>query len=74
MALRALQTDSKASEHDKVKALDQAYEQAMKRIAAQVADSYMLAKQVLSWITCSETANYIGASTRPRCGDERIRA
>jgi ankyrin repeat protein len=53
MALRTLQTDSKASEHDKVKALDQAYEQAMKRIEAQVADSYMLAKQILSWITCA---------------------
>jgi ankyrin repeat protein len=52
-ALRTLQTDSKASEHDKVKALDQAYEQAMKRIQAQVADSYILAKQVLSWITCA---------------------
>jgi ankyrin repeat protein len=50
MALRTLQ---KAAKHDNVKAIDQAYEQAMKRIEGQVADSHMLAKQVLSWITCA---------------------
>jgi len=53
VALRTLQTDSQASKHDNVKALDQAYEQAMKRIEGQVADSYILAKQILSWITCA---------------------
>jgi AraC-like DNA-binding protein len=55
VALRTLQKESKASIHDSAKALDQAYEQAMKRIEGQVADSYTLAKQVLSWITCAWT-------------------
>jgi ankyrin repeat protein len=35
------------------KAYDYAYEEAMKRIAGHDADSRELAKQVLSWITCS---------------------
>ncbi len=36
------------------KAYDHAYEEAMKRIAGHDADSEELAKQVLSWITCSK--------------------
>jgi ankyrin repeat protein len=36
------------------KAYDYAYEEAMKRIAGHDADSEELAKQVLSWITCSK--------------------
>jgi hypothetical protein len=35
-------------------AYDQAYEDAMERITAQGADGEMLAKQVLSWITCAK--------------------
>jgi hypothetical protein len=38
------------------KAYDYAYEEAMKRIAGHDADSEELAKQVLSWITCSKRA------------------
>jgi hypothetical protein len=36
------------------KAYDSAYEEAMKRITGYDADSEELAKQVLSWITCSQ--------------------
>ena len=35
-------------------AYNQAYEKAMKRISKQDADGERLAKQVLSWITCSK--------------------
>lgn len=51
IALKYLQKESQASTDNNTRALDQAYEQAMKRIEGQVADSHMLAKQVLSWIT-----------------------
>jgi hypothetical protein len=34
-------------------ALDQAYEEAMKRIQSQEAGFHELAKRVLSWITCA---------------------
>ena len=36
------------------KAYDYAYEEAMKRITGHDTDSEELAKQVLSWITCSK--------------------
>ena len=38
-----------------LKAYDHAYDEAMKRIASQDADSKDLARQVLSWITCAKT-------------------
>ncbi|KAH0560062.1 hypothetical protein GP486_003417 [Trichoglossum hirsutum] len=52
IALKSLQRESKVTS-DSTKALDTAYENAMERIENQIGDRTVLAKQVLSWITCA---------------------
>ncbi|KFY70028.1 hypothetical protein V499_09532 [Pseudogymnoascus sp. VKM F-103] len=55
LALKRLQRESKAAYDDeKSQALDSAYKQAMERIESQEGDFQVLAKRVLSWITCAK--------------------
>ncbi|KAE8413584.1 purine and uridine phosphorylase [Aspergillus pseudocaelatus] len=54
-ALQELESTSEATSDEKrSKALDNAYEQAMQRIQGQVQEHQVLAKQVLSWISCAK--------------------
>ncbi|OCK78779.1 purine and uridine phosphorylase, partial [Lepidopterella palustris CBS 459.81] len=52
-ALKRLRKESNISGNN-TKALDSAYRQAMERIEGQIGDKTVLAKQVLSWITCAK--------------------
>ncbi|KAE8362702.1 hypothetical protein BDV27DRAFT_159526 [Aspergillus caelatus] len=54
-ALQELESTSEATSDEKrSKALDNAYEQVMQRIQGQVQEHQVLAKQVLSWVSCAK--------------------